>query len=75
MRRCRTRDDATACLPVALRPLRLTAPQRAVPQPTTVIHYSLAMPDRSWTKDLLIVVVGIVLPIIFLLILAWHYLL
>ena len=25
MRRCTTRDDATACLPVALRPLRLTA--------------------------------------------------
>jgi hypothetical protein len=33
------------------------------------------MPDRSWTEDLLIVLLGIVLPIILLLILAWHYLL
>ena len=48
-------------------------PQRAVPQPTTVSHYSLAMPDR-WAVEVLIVLLGIVLPIILLLSLAWHYL-
>ena len=39
------------------------------------MHYSLAMPDRSWTEDVLIVLIGIVLPIVLLLILGWHYLL
>ena len=34
-----------------------------------------AVPEKSWTKDLLIVLIGIVLPIILLLFLAWHYLL
>ena len=34
-----------------------------------------AMPEKSWTEDLLIVLIGIVLPIILLLFLAWHYLL
>ena len=33
------------------------------------------MQEKSWTKDLLIVLIGIVLPIILLLFLAWHYLL
>ena len=34
-----------------------------------------AMPEKSWTGDALIVLLGIVLPIILLLFLAWHYLL
>ena len=34
-----------------------------------------AMPEKSWTEDLLIVLIGIVLLIVLLLFLAWYYLL
>ena len=33
------------------------------------------MPEKSWTEDLLIVLIGIVLPIVLLRSLAWYYLL
>jgi hypothetical protein len=47
----------------------LTMPQRAVSLSVAVIHDCYAMRDKT---DV-VIVVGIVLPIIVLLFIAWHY--
>jgi hypothetical protein len=67
--------DAMTALPSrpSLRPLRL--PQRAVPVADSG-HPRLPIPqEQAMGRDVMIVVLGIVLPLLVLLFLAWHYLL
>ena len=50
----------------------LLPPLRAVSQPSAIIHYSAPHGRKTMDPDLLLLLIGVVLPIVVVLFLLWH---